>query len=131
MKVRTNVQNFVFTLAVALALVGVAPREGLAQNVGSLRGTVTDPSAAVVPGATVVATGNGVTRTTTSDGQGRYALPNMPPGKYDVRADASGFVTYLKNSVDVPAGRGTDWISRSKSRQRRSRSAYRNRRLLL
>jgi hypothetical protein len=106
MQIRVRMKKLVFTLAAALAITGMVPREGWSQNVGSLRGTVTDPSQAVVPNATVVATGNGVTRTATSDGQGRYTLPNMPPGKYDVRADASGFVTYLKNGIDVPAGQG-------------------------
>src|ERR1035438_1234214 len=103
MKVRMKIQTVLFTLA-ALMVAGIGSQEARAQNVGSLRGTVTDPSAAVVPGATVVATGNGVTRTATSDGQGRYTLPNMPPGKYSVRADASGFVTFARPDVDVPAG---------------------------
>jgi hypothetical protein len=96
----------VFLTLATLAFMGAIPQKIQAQNVGSLRGTVTDPSAAVVPNATVVATGNGVTRSATSDGQGHYALPNMPPGKYDIRADANGFVTYLKSAVDVPAGQG-------------------------
>src|SRR5579863_6666490 len=103
MKVRMKVQWLLLTLAV-LILAGIGPQTALAQNVGTIRGTVTDPSAAVVPGAKVVATGNGVTRTATSDGQGRYTLPNMPPGKYNLRADASGFVTFLKSDLDVPAG---------------------------
>src|SRR5580698_4080635 len=95
-RVRMKLQTVLFTLG-ALVLAGAAPRDAWAQNVGTLRGTVTDPSAAVVPGAKVIATGNGVTRTATSDGQGRYTLPNLPPGKYNVRADANGFVTYLKS----------------------------------
>jgi hypothetical protein len=69
-----------------------------------MRGLVTDPSAAVIPGATVVATGNGVTRTAKSDGQGRYTLANLPVGKYAVRADAPGFVTFTAPSVDVATG---------------------------
>jgi hypothetical protein len=97
----------VLSMLAALVLAGVAPRNALAQNVGTIRGTVTDPSAAVVPGAKVIATGNGVTRTGTSDGQGRYTLPNLPPGKYNIRADAKGFVTYLKSDLDVPAGQGS------------------------
>ena len=60
-----------------------------------------------MPGATVVAAGNGVTRTADSDGQGRYTLPNMPSGKYNIRADAKGFVTFLKSDVDVPAGQAS------------------------
>jgi len=99
----TKVRTVLFMLA-ALALVGVVSQEARAQSVGSIRGTVTDPSAAVVPGATVVASGNGITRTATSDGQGRYTLPNMPAGKYSIRADANGFVTFAKPEVDVPAG---------------------------
>ena len=99
-------QTVLFMFA-ALVLVGIVPRNALAQNVGTIRGTVTDPSAAVVPGAKVIATGNGVTRTVTSDGQGHYTVANLPPGKYNVRADANGFVTYLKSDVDVPAGQGS------------------------
>ncbi len=74
---------------------------------GTIRGTVSDPSAAVIPGATVVATGSGVTRTVNSDGQGRYTLANMPPGKYTIRADAKGFVTFVKSDVYVPAGQAS------------------------
>src|SRR5580704_7631238 len=99
MRVGMRFQSVMLTLA-ALVLVGVTPRSVLAQNVGTIRGTVTDPSAAVVPGAKVIATGNGVSRTVTSDGQGRYTLPNMPAGKYNIRADANGFVTYTKSDVD-------------------------------
>ena len=94
------------TLA-ALALAGGVPRKALAQNIGSLRGTVTDPSNAVIPGATVVATGNGTSRTVTSDAQGKYTVPNLPPGKYSIRADANGFVTFSKADVDVSTGQGS------------------------
>jgi hypothetical protein len=104
MKVWMKLQTASLAVA-ALALAGIVPGIALAQNVGTIRGTVTDPSAAVIPNATVTATGsNGTTRTATSDGQGHYALPNMPPGKYNIRADASGFITYTKSDVDVPAG---------------------------
>jgi hypothetical protein len=78
-----------------------------AQGAGTLRGTVTDPSAAVVPGATITAAGNGLNRTAKSDGQGHYTLPNVPPGKYSIRADAPGFVTYTRPDVDVPAGQAS------------------------
>src|ERR1700693_2924338 len=87
----------------ALTIVCALPTEARAQNVGTIRGVVTDPSAAVIPNATVVATGNGVTRSVKTDNQGKYAVANVPPGKYNVRADANGFVPFIKPDLDVPA----------------------------
>lgn len=96
--------NSALPVLAGVMLAGLATQQMMAQNVGSLRGTVTDPSAAVVPNTTVVATGNGVTRTGKSDGQGHYTVANLPAGKYNVRADASGFVTFTQNDVDVSGG---------------------------
>src|SRR5690242_10360836 len=93
--------------AFAMCAIACALQTGVrAQSVGSLRGVVTDPSAAVVPNATVIATGTGVTRSVKSDTQGRYTLPNLPAGKYSVHADASGFVQFAQD-VDVPATQAT------------------------
>ncbi|MDE3196005.1 MAG: carboxypeptidase regulatory-like domain-containing protein, partial [Acidobacteriota bacterium] len=77
-----------------------------AQGVGTVHGSVTDPSAAVVPGATVEITGNGVSRSAKSDGQGKFTV-TIPPGKYSVRADAKGFVTFLEQDLNVSAGQAT------------------------
>jgi hypothetical protein len=100
---KTSIYRALLSLT-GLALIIAAPQQARAQAQGSIRGLVTDPSAAVVPGATVIATGNGVTRTAKSDGQGRYTLANVPPGAYNIRADASGFVTYTQSDVNVSAG---------------------------
>jgi len=86
-----------------LAMFAGAAQQANAQGAGTLRGTVTDPSSALVPGATVVVTGNGVTRTAKSDGQGHYTIA-MPPGKYAIRADAPGFVTFSAPEVNVNTG---------------------------
>jgi hypothetical protein len=106
MKVRMNIKTVAVTLA-ALTIACALQPEAMAQNVGTLRGTVTDPSAAVIPNATVVATSNGQSRSVKTDGQGKYTIPNVAPGKYDVRADAPGFVPYITNGVDVPATQAT------------------------
>jgi hypothetical protein len=106
MKVWMNIKVVALTLA-ALTIACVLQPEAKAQNVGTLRGTVTDPSAAVIPNATVVATSNGQSRSVKTDGAGKYTIPNVPPGKYDVRADAAGFVPYISNGVDVPAAQAT------------------------
>ncbi|MGA2714208.1 MAG: carboxypeptidase-like regulatory domain-containing protein [Bryobacteraceae bacterium] len=95
-------------IAFATLTIACALQPGLfAQNVGTIRGVVTDPSAAVIPGATVVATGNGVTRSVRSDNQGRYTVPNLPSGQYNVRVEAKGFVPFVKPDLDVPATQST------------------------
>src|SRR5207237_473202 len=101
---RMNIKVFVF---IAVALLLASPREAFSQGAGTLRGTITDPSAAVVPGATVTAAGNGLNRTAKSDGQGHFTLPNVPAGKYNIRADAPGFVTFTRPDVEVPAGQAS------------------------
>jgi hypothetical protein len=60
---------------------------------GSLVGTVTDPSGAVVPGAEVVATDTqtGQNRTDKTDSGGRFNLVNILPGTYTVKVSSAGF----------------------------------------
>lgn len=64
---------------------------------GTILGTVTDPSGAAMPGATVTATNldTGFVRTAQTDPAGNYTLVNMPLGNYQVKAGAAGFKTAL------------------------------------
>lgn len=70
---------------------------------GGLTGTVTDPSGAVISGATVTATnlGTGQARTTTTDSNGSYKFSLLPPGNYAVSFVAPGFKTSEIPSVTV------------------------------
>ena len=59
---------------------------------GTLRGQVTDPAGASIPGAVVSANnGHGTSRSATADVRGEYVLGNLPAGAYTVRASAKGF----------------------------------------
>jgi hypothetical protein len=60
---------------------------------GTLRGTVTDPSDAVVPNAKVVLTGvdNGESRETTTGDEGIYVFPEIKAGLYKLTVEAPGF----------------------------------------
>jgi hypothetical protein len=60
---------------------------------GTIRGAVTDPSGAVIPGATVTARNveTGLERTTTTEADGGYVVPELPAGKYEVTVEAAGF----------------------------------------
>jgi hypothetical protein len=71
------------------------PRIAAAQSLisGDIAGTVTDPSNAAIPGATVTATNNGtgLVKTVTTGAAGDYKIGLIPPGQYTVKIEASGF----------------------------------------
>jgi hypothetical protein len=79
------------------------------QSLTSLSGVVTDPTGSAVPGAAITVTSNetGVRRETASDEQGRYVLPQMPPGTYQLVAKKSGFsdvsIQPIRLLVNTPA----------------------------
>jgi hypothetical protein len=76
-----------------LAFLFLLPSSAVAQAVGAIVGTVTDPSGAVVPGATVTATNEAtqVSQSTVSGSAGTYTIPHLLVGTYTVSADAKGF----------------------------------------
>ncbi|HLJ44867.1 MAG TPA: carboxypeptidase-like regulatory domain-containing protein [Bryobacteraceae bacterium] len=80
-----------------------------AQGTTSLSGTVTDPTGAVVPAAsiTLINTDTDAQREAQSDSQGRYAFTQVQPGRYRMMAKASGFtdvtVTDIRLLVSSPA----------------------------
>ena len=74
---------------------------GWSQENAELKGTVIDPSGAVIPNATVTITNpsTGETRTTTSNGAGLYDFPNMHIGTYNLKAEAKGFNPAQTNGI--------------------------------
>lgn len=68
---------------------------------GDIAGTVTDPSGAAVPNATVTVTntGTGATTTLTTDAAGTYRAALLKPGDYTVTAAASGFQSGQKGTI--------------------------------
>jgi hypothetical protein len=70
---------------------------------GTILGTVTDPTGAVIAGAQVRVRniGTGLERTTVTSGDGSYAVPELPIGSYDVTVTQSGFQTFVAKTVTV------------------------------
>jgi len=79
------------------------------KNTSEIRGTITDPSGAVVPGAkiTVTSTGTGAVKETLANDRGEYRVVLLPPGTYDVRAENTGFVTQTRKGIAVTVGQTT------------------------
>ena len=88
---------------VALVLINGADRAQAQVLYGSLVGTVTDQSGAVVPGAQVSATQiqTGQVRQDTTDQSGRYSIINLLPGTYNVAVDAKGFKKFQQQNLTV------------------------------
>ncbi len=90
-------------LSVAL-LAGLLPRPLAAQTVaGTILGTVTDSTGAVVAGAKVVLTNEGTqySRTVVTDALGEYVAPQLPTGTYTVLAELTGFKATALSNVQV------------------------------
>src|SRR3954471_6690775 len=70
---------------------------------GTLLGTLTDSSGAVVPGAqvTITETGTAIPYSTQSNASGNFVFPNLPPGNYDVTSEAHGFKRETRTTVRV------------------------------
>src|ERR1700758_2648864 len=74
------------------AIVLLFAAQGLAQE-ATIVGTVTDPSGAAVPNASIIVTNTdtGLSRTLSTSSDGQYVAPSLTIGHYTVKATASGF----------------------------------------
>ena len=75
------------------------------QGLGSIVGTVTDASGALVPSARVKITdeGTSLTRETATSDQGYYVVPSLRPSFYTVRVEASGFAPVERKQIELQA----------------------------
>jgi hypothetical protein len=98
-------------LAVALAAVAPAPVQAAKTSAdspkeqGSITGTVTDQTGAVLPGATATVTnGAGLTQTTTTNERGEYSLQGLPPGAYSITVSVPAFKNFHSDGLALTAG---------------------------
>ncbi|PYR63553.1 MAG: hypothetical protein DMF88_24980, partial [Acidobacteria bacterium] len=99
--------RFVPSFVLATVLFALAEAYPAAQGtIGSILGTVSDSSGSVIPGATVTArnTGTGAIQLATTDAQGRYRIPVLPVGDYEVQTELSGFQTVVHTGIRLSAG---------------------------
>ncbi len=88
-------------LAFALALASLA-LPALAQSaVGSIQGVARDEQQAVMPGVsmTIRNVDTNLTRSLLTDVSGRYRALNLPPGRYEVTADLTGFAKVVRSGI--------------------------------
>src|SRR5262249_12349217 len=104
MRLTTRVRLGFLLILVVLAV----PRAVRAQaTTGTVSGTVTDESKAVLPGVTVIVKNveTGVARILVSDERGGYRALNLAPGLYAVTAELTGFTPAKRENLTVEIGR--------------------------
>jgi hypothetical protein len=74
-------------------------------GLGTVVGTVTDPTGAVVPGASVqlVDQGTGAVRTVKANAQGYFVVPSLQPAVYTLAVSSTGFAGYSRQNITLLA----------------------------
>src|SRR5689334_21658996 len=90
-------------LLLLIGLISVSVPSYCQSITGTILGTVTDPSHAVVSGANVVVTNvaQGWEQKGATDDLGNYTFTHLPPGKYSVTITNPGFQTFTASNIDL------------------------------
>ena len=88
-------------LATVVAICSICLPAAAQEFRGTISGSVTDPSGAVVTGAAVVVreTQTGTVNRTRSDNAGQYVVPFLLPGEYSITVTATGFETVTRGGI--------------------------------
>lgn len=123
--------GFAGLLTLALLVAGVAPGAAQTGGTATVRGTVSDTSGGVLPGATVTVTNTGTkaVRTAVTDERGGYLFSALFPGSYTLKVELEGFKTYEQTDitlspdstrgfdVELPVGALTEVVSVTTSQE--------------
>jgi hypothetical protein len=97
---------WVRALIVLIIAFGVASPAAAQGTTGSINGTVSDNSGAILPGVTITASGRAIMgrQTAVTNDQGQYRFPALPPGPYRLEYQLSGFSTVVREEIIVSVG---------------------------
>jgi len=108
MRLSTSLRKLLPVSSLLFAVLTALPDRGLAQLAGSgtINGSVTDASGAVVPAAdiTIKNTSTGIERKTQTTDAGDYTAAFLPPGSYQVQTGKTGFTTVLRKDLTLQVG---------------------------
>ena len=87
-------------MVIAVLLAGTISVFGQ-ETTGTMTGQVVDAQGLAIPGVTVTITGTQGAKTVVSDGEGRFDVPFLTPGKYAVKAELQGFQTVEQRDITL------------------------------
>lgn len=101
---RTGIATLSLCLAICLGW-ATLPAAAQTAGQGTIQGTVTDPSGAVIPNATITATNNstGVSTVRRSSSAGFFTIAPLPPSTYSIKVQAKGFKTLIQDNIVLNA----------------------------
>ncbi len=89
-----------------LMVLGLGPLALAQSATGNIKGSVTDPSGALVPQASItLSNSSGLSHKITGNAAGAFELPHLVPGRYALSVSAKGFGTIQINDIEVFSGR--------------------------
>ena len=96
-------QKFLILSTAIACFALTSPRPISAQASAGITGTITDASGAVVPNAKVAVANDAtsVSNSTVTSSAGTYSLKGLPPGKYSVSIEASGFKKEVRSGIAI------------------------------
>jgi len=99
-----NFRNICFAALAFFVCIDCFPQSQTSS--GDIKGTVTDSTGAVLPGATITVTNidTGIERSGTSDNVGNFRFFLLPPAEYELKVQLTGFSIYTRRPVEVTVG---------------------------
>jgi hypothetical protein len=96
-------------LLIAVCALGLGTAYAQSTNSGDIRGTVTDPTGALIPGVTVTVVNNdtGITKVLTTNKDGLYDTSSIVIGNYGVTFEKAGFAKFERSSITLEVGTST------------------------
>jgi type 1 fimbria pilin len=100
----SNIRTKVLAFVAPLFVIALIAASAFAQSgTTGITGTVVDQAGSVVPGATVTISNpaTGLTRTTTTNTNGRFSFASIPPATYRLEVESAGFKKVVNSSVQA------------------------------
>src|SRR5438876_10605935 len=101
-----SMKTIALTILIAAAIVLGSANLNAQGATAAISGTVLDPTGAAIAGASIAVrnVGTAFSQTVVSNDQGRYLVPDLPIGEYEVQGSLPGFQTVVRRGIQLTVG---------------------------
>src|SRR5262245_41640374 len=100
---RFSYRDVVCLLAAFVLASWIAPRASAQATSGTISGSVSDQSGALIPAASAAVRNldTNVSRSALTDSEGRFRFPGLPVGRYELSVEARGFAKHMRGPIQL------------------------------